>query len=105
MPADPRDAPMPVLRAALVAWLLVVLAASPALARPGVHPDGDGCPPPRCTCALHLGAVQIAPPATPTTAAAPEASGRIAAERRPVRAERPSVQAHRPRGPPSADAT
>lgn len=89
-------------RVALVVAVLLALTAGPALAGATAHPDeGDGCPPPRCPCLVHLGAGQIAPPEAPTTAATPALAGRLAAERRPGRAERPPIRAHRPRGPPS----
>lgn len=89
---------------ALLATALLCLAAGPALAGSGAHPDdGDGCPLPPCACVVHLAAVQVAPPETPTTAATPTVAGRIAAERRSARADRPCAEAHRPRGPPSRD--
>jgi hypothetical protein len=91
-------------RAGTLLALFVALVVGPALAGPGAHPDdGDGCPPPSCACIIHLGAVQIAPPETPTTAATPAVAGRIAAELRSAHADRPCADAHRPRGPPGRD--
>lgn len=90
--------------AATLLALIVAVAVGPAVAGPGAHPDdGDGCPPPSCACVVHLGAVQIAPPETPTTAARPTVAGRLATEGGPARAERSCGHAHRPRGPPSRD--
>lgn len=91
-------------RAGVLAMVLLALTVGPAWAGLGAHPDdGDGCPPPPCSCVVHLGAVHVAPPETPTTAATPAVAGRTTAERGPARAERPCASAHRPRGPPRPD--